>query len=181
MWWSFNFLRWTVFDVRSICALSNGLATCGEVSISSIERFSMFLLNKMQTRTFIRDRFLDRAFRFAHAALKQTGPVRISSLWRASTKEAKSTVSASMACFWKEKEKCHHIAFCVTLYEHMPEGDVFKHDSRIYAMWYKRTHKSDLFCDTCREYILLRLWKWTWGRSIQQIKWFPRYFTSKCA
>ena len=46
-----DFRKLADVDLKRVTALSHGHVTCGNVSISSAERFSMYVPNKMQTRT----------------------------------------------------------------------------------------------------------------------------------
>ena len=69
-----------IFNVHLICATTNGHGTCGEVSFSSGERFSMCALNEMQTRTYTTDCLTPR-FTLHVRAHKNIGPPILMLTW----------------------------------------------------------------------------------------------------
>ena len=69
-----DFIKSAYVDLKRETAVWHGHITCGEVSISSAEWFSMYALHKMQTRTtydkhtyYVRCRSLNPDFHFKSA------------------------------------------------------------------------------------------------------------------
>ena len=62
-----DFRKLAYVDLKRVTAISYGNITCGKVSISSAESFSIYALNKMQISTYVPYGSLSPAFRFSGA------------------------------------------------------------------------------------------------------------------